>query len=278
MKNRLALLTAILSMAIPVLAQRPDLSKIGIDQKLGAQAPLELPFKDEAGKAVKLGDYFGKKPVVLMLIFYQCKSGCAVELESTVGAINNIHRMAIGRDYDIVAVSIHPKETPELAAAKKASYDGAIKAPGQLAGWHFLTGNQDSIRQLTNAVGFRYQYDPVKDLISHATGLFVLTPDGRVSKVLYGSDYVPKTMLKSLDEAAAGKIGQIDLEPRLFGCIQVDPATGRITVNVLRTMQVMSILTLILIIVWITSMSLKNRRTAIRIDLDPKSGGTVTKA
>lgn len=275
MKKLLLVGWLVLLAALSSMAQRPDMSKVGIDQKLGSQAPMDIALLDETGQNVKLGDYFGKKPVVLMLIFYRCKSGCAIEFEGTVGAINAIKRMALGRDYDVVTVSINPKETPELARAKKESYAGLIKAPGDATGWHFLTGPQESIKRLTEAVGFRYTYDPAKDLINHATGLFVLTPDGRVSKVLYGSDYVAKTMLRSLDIAAEGKLGQIDLEPKLFGCLQVDPATGRVTVNVLRTMQVLCGITLAALIVWITIMSLKNRRTALKLEAQ-SGGGKIT--
>lgn len=260
-----ALLVALSAVAF---GQKPDLSKIGIDQRLGVQAPLNLPFFDESGKSVKLGDYFGKKPVVLMLVFYQCKGGCAIEFEGTIGAMNAIKRLSLGKDYDVVTVSIHPKETPELALAKKNSLVGLVRPPGDASGWHFLTGNQDSIQQLAGAVGFRYTYDPEKDLINHATGLFILTPEGRVSKVLYGSDYVAKSMLAALDTASAGKIGQIDLEPKLFGCLQVDPATGRVTVNVLRTLQVMCVLTLIIVGTWIGGMAVKNRREALRLTQD----------
>jgi len=274
---RLSLVFAALAFLVfHAQAQPPDLRKIGIDQKLGAQVPLDLPFKDETGKPILLKEYFGKKPVALMLIFYQCRSGCAIEFEGAVSAINAMKSMLLGRDYDVVSISINPKETSELAAAKKQGYATLIKAPRDVAGWHFLTGEESSSKAVADAVGFRFTYDRDRDLINHATALFVLTPDGRVSKVHFGSDYVGPLVYKSLKDASQGKIGELVLETRMFGCIQVDPATGQMTINMMRLMQIMGFATLIGLAGMICYMSIKYRRLPIRID-KRKGGATASR-
>src|SRR3990167_7270361 len=190
----------------PAVAKPGILSEIGIDQRLHAQVPLDLTFTDESGRQVRLGDYFGKRPVVLALVYYECPMLCTQVLNGLVSALG-VLKFDVGREYEVVVVSINPKETPELAAQKKQAYLERYKRPQSSAGWHFLTGPDSSIKPLASSVGFRYMYDAEIDQYAHAAGIEVLTPKGVVSKYFYGIEYSPRDIRFGLIEASEERIG-----------------------------------------------------------------------
>ena len=177
------------------------LNEASIEQKLGAKLPLELAFKDEAGRDVQLKDYFGKHPVVLVMAYYECPMLCTLVLNGVVKALNVLN-LRMAQDYEVVTVSFDPGETPALAAAKKATYVQEYHGEGAEQGWHFLTGGQDAIVALADAVGFRYSYDPKTDEYAHASGIMVATPDGRLSKYFYGVEYSGRDLRLGLVDAA----------------------------------------------------------------------------
>lgn len=197
---------------------------VGIDQHLNEQLPLDLKFTDERGAAVTLGEYFHSKPVVLSLVYYKCPMLCTQVLNGMVETFN-IMKFSAGNEFDVVTVSIDPSETPDLAAKKKAEYVSEYKRAGIANGWHFLTGDQASIRRLAGAVGFRYVYDPKTKQFAHASGIMIATPEGKLARYLYGIEYVANDMTFSLMEASKGKIGS-PVEKLQLLCYAYDPSTG----------------------------------------------------
>jgi protein SCO1 len=222
-------------MSPPSNVRPPNLQNVGIEQHLDSQVPPDLAFVDETGRAVKLGDYFGRKPIILNLVYYNCPMLCGEELAGLTGAMRLV-KFDVGNQFDVVTVSFNPNETPEIAAAKKKDYVGRYGRPGAASGWHFLTGPPESINALTKAVGFQYQYDPRINQYAHATAIMVLTPQGRISRYFYGVDFPPKDLRMGLVEASEGKIGNA-VDAVLLYCYHYDPATGKygaIVTNILR--------------------------------------------
>jgi protein SCO1/2 len=206
--------------------ETPALLKgIGIDQRVNAQVPLDLPFRDEAGRAVRLGDFFGRRPVILALVYYNCPMLCTQVLNGLVGALN-VMSLEAGRDFDVVAVSFDARETPPQAAAKKDAYLSRYKHPASAAGWHFLTGDAPAIGGLAKAAGFRFRYDAELDQFAHASALYVLTPDGRLARYFFGIEYAPRDLRLALVEASAGRIGT-PVDQVLLYCFHYDPASGK---------------------------------------------------
>ena len=206
--------------------ETPKLLKdIGIDQRLNEQVPLDLPFRDETGRAVRLGEYFGRRPVVLALVYYNCPMLCTQVLNGLVGALN-VMSLEAGKDFDVVAVSFDARETPAHAAAKKEAYLSRYKHPASAAGWHFLTGEAAAIGSLAKAAGFRFRYDEDVDQFAHASAIFLLTPDGRLARYLYGIEYAPRDLRLGLVEASAGRIGTA-VDQVLLYCFHYDPAKGK---------------------------------------------------
>ena len=169
------------------------LSKIGIDQRLNHQVPLDLPFVDETGREVRLGEYFGKRPVMLALVYYECPMLCTQVLNGLVSALGTL-KFDVGREFDVVAVSINPREGPGLASQKKAAYLERYGRPQTAPGWHFLTGKEENIARLAEAVGFRYAYDTAIGQYAHGAGVELLTPKGVVSRYFYGIEYSPRDL------------------------------------------------------------------------------------
>lgn len=235
------------------------LDNVGIDQKLNAQVPPDLVFHDETGKDVKLGDYFGKRPMILALVYFKCPQLCTVVLNDLVRTMNAMNAQSIGKQFDVLTVSFDPNETPELAAAKKKQYLKAYGREGAAEGWHFLTGSQDSIKKLTDAVGFRYQWDPQYQQYIHASGLTILTPSGRVSKYLYGIDYDPLDVRLVLDEAAGDKIGSLSEQIVLY-CFH-DDGTGKHSLAVGRLIRLSGALTVLVLGAFLTVMFRRDRNT-----------------
>ena len=228
-------------MSIPAAAQQLGLPamirNVGIDQKLNAQLPLELTFKDETGQTVRLGQYFVRKPVVLALVYYECPMLCDMVLN---GLVHSMEKMTlnIGRDFDVVTVSFNPQESWQLAQNKKTNYLEKFARPEAKEGWHFLTGQEAAIQQLAGSVGFRYAYDPRTKQFAHASGVMVITPEGKVSRYFYGIQYEPRDLRLGLVEASNHKIGSAADEILLF-CFHYDPLTGKygfVIMNVIRTL------------------------------------------
>jgi protein SCO1 len=220
-----------------VANQKPSiLDQVGLDQRLNQQVPLNLTFNDETGQAVQLQQYFGSKPVILIMVYYQCPMLCTQVLNGFAGAMNGVVRFNIGREFNVVTVSIDPRDTPQDAAAAKKKYLERYRRPGAEQGWHFLTGKKDQIDALAQAVGFRYAWDPAIQQYAHASGLMLLTPDGRVAQYYYGIEYVPRDIQLGLIEASKGKIGNVVDEVILY-CYHYDPRQGRygaVIFNILR--------------------------------------------
>ena len=221
----------------------PALRGVGIEQHLNQQVPLDLTFRNEAGEPVTLRSLMRGKPVILSLAYYQCPMLCTLVLNGLVGAMRALPFDA-GNEFDVITVSFDPKDTPELAAKKKATYLGEYRRQGAEQGWHFLTGDEASIKALTDAVGFRYNYLPEKGQFAHAAGIMVLTPSGVLSRYFYGVEFAPRDLKFGLMEAANGKIGSPVDQLMLF-CFQYDPATGRYTTVVLNAIRVGGVLTLV---------------------------------
>lgn len=238
----------------------PLLSDVGIDQKLNNQIPLDLPFRDEAGNEVRLGQYFGQKPVLLVLAYYDCPMLCTIVLNGVLHSVKEL-KYNIGREYEIVTVSFDPTEKPSLAAAKKAIYVGLYNRPNAGAGWHFLTGDEPSIRQLTQAVGFRYNYDPQTKQYFHATGIMVLTPGGRLARYFYGIQYPSGNLRLGLVEASEGRIGS-PVDQVLLYCSQYDPATGKYSVIVSHVLKIAAGATVLSLAALIFAMSRVRKRVA----------------
>jgi protein SCO1/2 len=222
-------------MSPPSNVRPPYLQNVGIEQHLDGQVPPDLAFVDDTGRPVKLGDYFGRKPLILNLVYYNCTMLCGEVLAGLTGAMKLV-KFDVGNEFDVVTVSFNPQETPAIAAAKKQDYLKRYGRPGAASGWHFLTGPAQSINALTNAVGFQYQYDPKLNQFAHATAIMVLTPQGRISRYFYGVDFPPKDLRMGLVEASQGKIGNA-VDQVLLYCYHYDPATGKygaIVSNMLR--------------------------------------------
>jgi protein SCO1/2 len=221
----------------------PQLRGVGIDQRLNQQVPLDLKFRDETGQPVTLGSYFGKRPVILSLVYYSCPMLCTMAENGLLNALRNV-KFSIGEQFEVVTVSFDPSDTPAMAMAKKGIYAGLYGRPGGRQGWHFLVGDQPAIRALTQAVGFRYNYIPETRQFAHATGIMVLTPEGKVSRYFYGIQYPARDVRLALVEAAKKKIGN-PVDALLLYCCQYDPATGKYGVMVSRVLKLAGLITVI---------------------------------
>ena len=218
---------------------------VGIDQNLNAQIPLELQFKDETGQAVRLGQYFRQKPVVLALVYYECPGLCDLILNGLTHTMQQIS-LNVGSDYEVVAVSVNPKDTWQLATATKANYIEKYNRPGAKEGWHFLTGDQASIKSLTETVGFHYNYDPISKQFAHASAIYVLTPEGKIARYFYGIEYKPRDFRLGLVEASANKIGTPADQVLLF-CYHYDPTTGKYGMAITEITRVLGTATVLLL-------------------------------
>ncbi|HEY7392145.1 MAG TPA: SCO family protein [Bryobacteraceae bacterium] len=201
------------------------LEGVGIDQKLDQQLPLNAQFKDEAGRTVTLGSFFHGKPVLLAPVYYRCPMLCTQILNGMVGALKAVS-FDPGRDFEVVAFSFDPKDTPETASAKRVNYVKRYGRPNTANGFHFLTGDEANIKLVTEAIGFHYRYDPITDQFAHASGLMLATPEGRLSRYFYGVEYSPRDLRLGLVESSAHKIGT-PVDAVLLFCFHYDPATGK---------------------------------------------------
>lgn len=225
----------------------PDaLQKIGIEQKLGEQLPLDTEFKDESEKTVKLGEFFNKgRPVILAFVYYECPMLCNEVLNGLTGSLKGISFDA-GKDFDVVAISFDARENekPDLARNKKESYMTRYGRPGTEKGWHFLTGTQASIDAATKAAGFSYKWDEKSNQFAHAGGVMVATPDGKLARYFYGIDYSPKDLKFGVMESADNKVGSAAEQLMLY-CYHYDPSTGKYGLAILSVMRIAAVFTLL---------------------------------
>ncbi|HEY6244311.1 MAG TPA: SCO family protein [Pyrinomonadaceae bacterium] len=267
----------------PLYGARPDtgatssglptaLKDVRIEQKLNQQLPLDLTFRDESGQAVKLGQFFGRRPVVLSLVYYSCPMLCTQVLNGMLESIR-VLPFELGKDYDVVTISFDPRETPQLAESKKKIYVGYLPEKMQAsanAGWHFLTADPETVRQITDAVGFRYHYDESTKQFAHASGIMIATPQGKLSRYYYGITYSARDMRLGLIESSENKIGTAADELLLY-CYHYDPAKGKYGAAVMNIIRAGGLLTLIIIA---GMFFVLRRRTPAQLRL--KTGGAAT--
>ena len=225
---------------------RPELLKqVGIDQKLNQTIPLNLAFRDENGNRVELEQYFGQKPVILTLVYYNCPMLCTQVLNGVESGLKELPT-DIGKQFDVVTISIDPTESHVLAKVKKEMYVGMYGRPGAAEGWHFLTGDEAQIKQLADAVGFRYAYDPDTKQFAHASAIMLLTPEGKISRYFYGIQFPSRDLWLGLVEASEGKIGT-PVDQVLLFCYHYDPATGKYGLLISRVIQAGGALTVLIL-------------------------------
>jgi protein SCO1/2 len=225
--------------AAPLWAEqdRPAvLHGVGIDQRLDAQVPGALEFRDEAGRTVRLGDYFHDKPHILILVYFRCPKLCPMVLEGLCGSLQGLADFDIGKQFDVITVSFDPQDTPSMAAERKEIYVSRYARPGAESGWHFLTGKQPAIDRLTDAVGFRYAYDAKLNQYAHAAGIMILTPEGRISRYFNNVAYLPRDLRLGLVEASDHKIGS-PVDQVLLYCFHYDATKGKYTASVMNFMR-----------------------------------------
>ncbi|HJU93844.1 MAG TPA: SCO family protein [Pyrinomonadaceae bacterium] len=245
------------------------LQEVRIEQKLDQQLPLDLVFRDESGQQVQLGKFFGSKPVVLSLVYYDCPMLCTQVLNGMVTSFR-VLPFQIGKEFDVVTVSFDPRETSALATAKKKVYVDYLPEKmraGAQSGWHFLTGDQANIDKLTEAVGFHYRYDEATKQFAHGSAIMLTTPHGKLSRYFYGIDYAPRDLRLGLMESSTSRIGS-PVEQLLLYCYKYDPATGKYGAAVMRVMRVAGVITLIGMLAML--LFLKPRNTGV---VSPKTGG-----
>lgn len=218
---------------------------VGIDQRLNQQVPLDLPFRDEFGKTVRLGDFFGKRPVVLSLVYFNCPMLCTM-VENNLLQSLRLLKYNVGQQYDVLTVSFDPHDTPLMAANKRRIYVGLYGRKGAAEGWHFLTGDESSIKALTDAVGFHYNYIPQTNQYAHAVGIIVLTPQGKISRYFYGVEYPAGDLRLAIDQASNGKIGSY-VDALILYCCEYDANTGKYDLIVNRVLMLGGIVTVLCI-------------------------------
>lgn len=236
------------------------LSDVGIEQQLGAQLPLETELRDEAGNVVPLQKYFGKQPVVVIFAYYRCPQLCTQVLNGFLRASQAIPQV-MGRDFQVVTISIDPTETPQIAAEKKNNYVKAYRRPGAEEGWHFLTADAAAIERLTKVAGFRYRYDPTSAQYAHASGIMIATPDGKLARYYYGIEYPPPDLRLGLVESSEEKIGSA-VDQILLLCFHYDPLTGRYGLMISRLLKITGSLTALALGTFIIRMIRHERRRA----------------
>lgn len=232
-------------MSPPANVRPPGLKNVGMRQNLNQPIPADLTFTDDLGRTVRLGDYFGKRPIILNLVYFTCPILCGEVLS---GLENSLRMMKfdVGKEFDVITVSFDPHDTPEAAAKKKSEFLRRYNRPGAEQGWHFLVGHQDAIDSLTRAAGFDYEYDPKTRQFAHTAAILILTPEGRVAQYYYGIEYPPKDLRLGLVEAGTGKIGNV-VDALLLYCYHYDPEQGKYSATILRVLRLAGVATMLFI-------------------------------
>jgi protein SCO1/2 len=243
-------------------AERPDdlIARVDVVQKLGTELPLDTRLSDEQGNEVALRSFFGTRPVVLALVYYECPMLCTLVLNGLLRAVKTLDFSA-GKEFDVVVLSFDPRETAELARAKKAHYVEAYGRPGTEQGWHFLTGDEASIRAVTESVGFRYAYDTERGQFAHAAAIYVATPQGKLARYLFGVEYAPRDVQLALVEAAGRKIGTI-ADKLLLLCYHYDPSTGRYSSAAIGAVRAAGVATLVALVAAFLALRRRERKHA----------------
>ncbi|OJU64375.1 MAG: hypothetical protein BGO01_19890 [Armatimonadetes bacterium 55-13] len=269
------ILTGIAALAVVSFAPAQQsfnqaLQQMKIEQKLGAQVPADATLRNEKGENIKFASLLGKRPVVLLPMFFLCRGICGKEVDSLLKDVAVLKDKKVGKDYDVILLSIDPRETPELAMNKKVSLLKVFNQEGSQEGFHFLTGELKEIRKVTDAVGFGYAYDEKDGRINHPAGMMVLTASGKVSQYIYGADYPPKMVELALDTASQDKLGT-KAEVELLGCIMIDPKTGERSLVIENVIRLIAGICAIGIFSWIGVMAFQNRREPLTAA--PKDNG-----
>ncbi len=237
----------------------PLLRNVDVDQRLDSEVPGNLTFKDETGKTVQLGQYFGDRPVLLTLNYFECPQLCPLVLKGVSDSLQSV-KFDVGKDFDIVTVSIDPRETPQMGREAKKTYLQAYSRPGAENGWHFLTGDATNIGQLAKAVGFTYNYDAKLKQFAHPSAITFVTPEARIARYLFGIDFNPRDVQLALSEASENKIGSI-VDKVMFSCYQFDPQIGKYSPMAINLVRAGGILTLILMGGFIGTALVRERRS-----------------
>jgi protein SCO1/2 len=253
-----AALAAQPAIPVPDNYRPPILRGVGIDQRLGEAVPLDAIFEDEDGRAVRLGQYFHGKPVILVLAYYNCPMLCTQVFNGLVSSLRAIS-FDVGREFDVLAVSFDPRDKPADAAAKKKPYVESYGRQGAARGWHFLTGGPASIDRLTKAVGFRYAFDESQGQFAHASGFFVLTPEGLISRVFYGIEYAPRDVRLALVESSSHKIGT-PVDQILLYCFHYDPKAGKYSAVVMHIVRLAGVAAVLILSAFLTIMWRRDHR------------------
>jgi protein SCO1/2 len=234
---------------------------VRFDQKLDGQLPLDARFRDESGRAVALGEYFGKKPVVLAFVYYECPMLCTQILNGLVSGLG-VLELSAGKEFDVVAISFDARETPVMAAAKKAVYLDTYRRPDAEQGWHFLTGDETNIRRVTDAAGFQFSWDEATQQFAHASGVIVVTPDGRLARYLFGIEYPPRDLKFALMESSEGRIGSV-VDQVLLYCYHYEPATGTYSLIAMNAVRLGGAVTVALLLGFIGMSLRRDGRAAV---------------
>jgi protein SCO1/2 len=240
--------------------QSSILRRVDFEQKLNSQLPLDTPFVDEDGKSVRLGDFFGDRPVVFVLAYYRCPMLCNQVLNGVLTSTNALNFVA-GKDFEIVVVSFDPTDAPATARAKRQAYTSRYLREEGRGGWHFLTGKRAEIAKVAQAAGFRFAYDEKTDQYAHASGIMVATPDGRLAQYFYGIDYPTRDLRLALVESSRGKVGNL-VDRVLLTCFHYDALTGRYSLAVMRLVQMGGVLTIVGMGIFIVRSLRRDRRQA----------------
>jgi protein SCO1/2 len=230
-------------MSPPANVRPPGLNNVAIQQNLNQQIPPDLVFTDDLGRKVRLGDYFGHKPLILNFVYYGCPMLCGEELSGLESALR-VLKFDIGKEFEVITISFDPKNTPETAAKKKEQFLRRYKRPGAERGWHFLVGEPAAIDAVTRAAGFQYEYDPKTGQFAHSTAILVLTPPGKIAQYYYGIEYSPKDLRLALVEASQNRIGTV-VDELLLYCYHYDPEKGKYSATVLRLLRLMAVATVL---------------------------------
>ncbi len=252
----------------------PEIEKnVGIDQHLGQQVTLTLPVRDENGNTTTLGAYFGKRPVILVMAYYECPNLCTMVMNGVFAGMMPLSFVA-GQDYDVVSVSINPHDSSALAKAKKETYLTGYHQMAHADGYHFLTAGESTIEQLCKEVGFRYSYDTASQQFAHASGIMILTPDGKVSRYLMGVQFLPKDLKYALMDASGEKIGTLTDKLVLF-CFHYDPSQSKYGLAIAKLLKIGGVLTLLAIGLMFYMFRRRNRKNQSTGNHDGTSNHTI---
>jgi protein SCO1/2 len=245
-------------MAPPPNVRPPGLKNVGIQQKLNQQIPSDLAFTDDLGRKVRLGDYFGQKPLILNFVYFNCPMLCS---EALSGLESTLHvlKFDVGKEFEVITISFDPKDTPEAAAKKKEEFLRRYHRPGADRGWHFLVGQPDAIAAATKAAGFQYEYDRQTGQFAHSTAIMVLTPQGKIAQYYYGIEYPPKDLRLALVEASQNRIGNV-VDELLLYCYHYDPEQGKYSATIMRVLRLMGVATMLCLGTLLFAMIRRNPR------------------